>query len=221
MTQTADQGSVGASQQGPNDSSSEYSKVSFLVRQLIAQIETMMPVQVSAVHPGSGSPPAAGTVDVQLLVSQIDGNGNAVQQGIVYGVPYFRLQGSLWAIIIDPAKEDFGFLIAASRDITAVKTNPGIQTPGSLRKYSYSDGVYIGGAFNAVPQATLWLKPDGTWVWSDKPGNVVQSSANGIAVTTAPGGDFTVNGISVTKHTHPVAGIQTGGGEVETGEPVG
>ena len=46
MTQTADQGSVGASQQGPNDSSSEYSKVSFLVRQLIAQIETARRIAV-------------------------------------------------------------------------------------------------------------------------------------------------------------------------------
>lgn len=227
MSQSSDQGSVGASQQGPNDSSSEYSKVVFAVRQLIAQIETMMPVQVTAVHAGGGSPPAAGTVDVQLLVSQLDGNNNAVPHGIVYGLPYFRAQGGVWAIILDPAKDDFGYIISAARDISSVKANPGIQTPGSLRKYSYSDGIYVGGCLNTVPAATLWLKPDGTWVLTDKPGNVLQGNSNGITATPASGKPFIVNGnlqvtgsiiaddgggdqVNLMTHTH--SGVQTGGG---------
>lgn len=216
VDQTAASGSIGAGQQQPEDSNSDFWVISFIVSQMIAQLETMLPVQVVAVHPGSGSPPAAGTVDVQLLVSLLDGSGNAVQQGTVYGCPYFRLQGGPWAIVIDPAANDFGYIIGASRDISNVIKNPSIQNPGSYRKYSYSDGIYMGGCLNAVPAATVYLKSDGTFEISDQPGNLIQSSSGGIAVTTAGGGDFTVNGISVTKHTHAVT---TAPGE--TGPPTG
>ncbi|MGH7224671.1 MAG: hypothetical protein ACRELF_15725, partial [Gemmataceae bacterium] len=78
-----------------------------------------------------------------------------------------------------------------------------------------------GGALNSVPAATIWCKSDGTLAITDKPGNSIVSSSSGIAITTASGGDLTVNGISVTKHTHPVTGIQAGSGDVETGEPTG
>ena len=77
-------------------------------------------------------------------------------------------------------------------------------TPPSRRRYNVADGLYVGGCLNGVPAGTFWLKPDGTWVLTDKPGNVLQSSTGGIAVTTAPGGDFTVNNVSVTKHVHAV-----------------
>ena len=215
--QTSTPGSAGYSQQGPNDHSSEFNRVAFLTKQFIAKIESMMPVQVVTVHPGSGSPPAGGTVDVQLLVSQIDGSGNVVQNGIVYGVPFFRLQGGPWAIIIDPAANDFGFIVTADRDITAVKANPGIQAPGSPRKYSYSDGIFVPCPFGgAPPVGTFVFNADGTWVLTDKFENVLQGSSSGIAVTTSAGGDFTVNGISVTKHTHAVTAAPG-----ETGPPVG
>jgi hypothetical protein len=194
MTQPSDQGSVGASQQGPNDASSDFSKSAFLVRQMIAQmIDTMSPAQVTAVHPGSGSPPAAGTVDVQLLVSQIDGNGNVVQQGTVYGIPYFRLQGGAWAVVVDPAVGDFGYVIAASRDISSVVKNPGIQAPGSQRKYNFADGIFVGGALNTVPTATVWLKSDGTVVITDQNQNVIETTSDGITLTPA-GIGVTING---------------------------
>jgi hypothetical protein len=187
----------------------------------------MTPVQVTAVYPGQGSPPAAGTVDVQLLVSQLDGAGNATPSGTVSKLPYFRLQGGPWAIVIDPAKGDYGYIIAAARDISGVVKNPGVQNPGSLRKYSFSDGIYMGGCFNSVPAATLWLKGDGTWVLTDKPGNVLQGTASGITATPAGGGAFVVKGnlqvsgtitgdngagdqVGLLTHTH--SGVQTGGG---------
>ncbi len=152
---------------------------------------------------------------------------DAVPHGIVYGVPYFRMQGGPWAIVLDPAANDFGFIIAAARDITAVEANPGIQTPGSLRKYSYSDGIYVGGVFNAVPKGTLELKPDGSWTLTDGFGNVLQGDANGITATPASGKPFKVAGnlqvtgtiasgegggdqVSLQTHTH--TGVQTGGG---------
>ena len=221
--QTANQGSIGASQQGPNDASSLFNMVAFAVRQMMAQLDTMKLVQVTAVNPGGGSPPVAGTVNVQLLVSEVDGNNNVTQQGIVNKIPYFRLQGGPWAIVIDPAVGDFGYVICADRDISSVKNNPGIQPPASLRKYNVSDGIYIGGCLNTVPAATLWLKSDGTWVLTDKPGNVLKGDSNGITATPVGGGAFAVNGnitatgsiiagkggadqVGLQTHTHPSNG---------------
>lgn len=232
VDQTANQGSIGAGQQEPIDSNSEFWVISFIVKQMMAQLETMIPVQVSAVHAGQGSPPAAGTVDVQLLVSTIDGQGNATQPGIVYGLPYFRAQGGPWAIILDPGENDFGWIIGASRDISNVVKNPGIQVPGSSRKYSYSDGIYVGGCLNDVPAATLWLKSDGTWVLTDKPGNVLEGTNSGITATPVSGGFFNVNGTikatgdvignsgtsQVSLVNHLTSGVTTGSGE--SGPPV-
>ena len=64
----------GYGQEIPNDSGSDFGAVAFVCRQLIAQISTMKLVKVVAVNGGGVNP--AGTVDVQPLVSQIDGNGN-------------------------------------------------------------------------------------------------------------------------------------------------
>ena len=224
--QTATQGSVGSGQQFPEDSNSDFDVIAFIVSQMLAELETMMPVQVTAVHVGSGSPPASGTVDVQLLVSLLDGSGNAVQQGIIYGLPYFRLQGGQWAVVIDPDVKDFGYIIGASRDISNVIKTPGIANPASYRKYSFSDGIYMGGCLNAVPAATLWLKSDGTFALKDKPGNTVAGTSDGLSlngVTIDRSGNIattgTISGQGVTDTTNnvtlnslTVTGVQTGSG---------
>jgi Phage protein Gp138 N-terminal domain len=183
MIQTADPGSVGYSQQGPNEFSTEYSKARFLVQQMQAALETMMPVQVITFHAGEGTPPGPGTVDVQLLVSQIDGAGHVMPHGIVYGLPCYRSQGGKWAIISDAAANDFGYIIVGARDISVVKANPGIQQPGSRRTHSYSDAVYMGGFLNDVPVAWIWLRPDGTLKISDANGNVLDTSSGSWVIT--------------------------------------
>ena len=216
----------------PYDANTPITTAAFLARQIVAMLNVMKPVQVVAVHPGSGSPPAAGTVDVQLLVSQLDGAGNATAQGIINRLPYFRFQGGPWAVICDPAVNDYGFIVCADRDISSVaaaasKGNSLMVNPGSYRKYSVSDGIYVGGCFNAVPAGYVWLKADGTWTLNDKPGNVLQGDANGITATPISGKPFKVVGnlqvtgtiasgegggdqVSLQTHTH--SGVQTGGG---------
>ena len=204
MTGTADNTNIGAGQQFPETSNSEFSVAAFIIKQYLADLEIMAPVQVKAVKPGSGSPPVAGTVDVQLLVSQLDGNGNAVKQGVVYGIPYFRLQGGQWAIVLDPAVGDFGYIVCAQRDITNVKKNPGMVNPGSFRKFSYSDGIYMGGAFNQVPDAYLWLKTDGSFKLAAKGGFVIESDTAGNGVIT---GNLTVNGNLIANDNLQLGGL--------------
>ena len=227
----SDSGKFGYGQQEPNDSSSDFNKISFLARQLVARLETMKLVQVKAVHT-NGEVAAAGTVDVLPLVNQIDGSGNATPHGTVYGLPWSRVQGGKNAIICDPQAGDIGYVVVSDRDISNVKSTGKQSNPGSFRKFTIADGIYAGGALNVAPNQYLIFTAAGVRLvdangnsiamakagitLTDSNGNVLSMSSAGITVTTVGGGDFVVNGISVTKHTHAVTSAPG-----ETGPPVG
>jgi hypothetical protein len=215
MTGLPTQGSVGSGQQGPNDSSSEFNKICFVIRQMIAQLDTMKLVQVQAVHGGGGTIAAAGTVDVLPLVNQIDGSGVSTPLGKVYGIPWWRLQGGNGAVICDPAVDDIGYVVCADRDISNVKATQQQSNPGSFRKFNIADGIYTGGCLNGAPTQYVVFTAQGIKI-VDLNGNMISMTSSGFTVTTAPGGDFVVNGISVTKHTHAVTAAPG-----ETGIPVG
>lgn len=183
---------LGAGQQTPNDSASEANVIAFAVERILARLDTMKPVRVVAVHPGEGSPPGPTTVDVQPLVSQLDGNGNAVDQGTVYGIPVARTQGGPWTIVCDPAVDQFGYVIAADRDASAVAAQPGVAPPGSQRRFSISDGIFVGAVLNAVGDSYLWLRADGTFKLAAAGGFVLETAADGKATMTT--GGLTVTG---------------------------
>jgi hypothetical protein len=182
---------IGVGQADPNDSASDFNSVEFHVRQLMAQLDTMKLVEVQAVHPGQNGAP--GTVDVLPLVNQIDGNGNATPHGTVFGLPWFRLQGGVNAIVIDPVVGDIGYVVASDRDISAVKSSGAQANPGSLRKFDIADGVYVGGCLNAAPTQFIQFTDSGITI-QDKNGNAIVMSANGIAVTLASGKSFALTG---------------------------
>jgi hypothetical protein len=230
---------IGYGQQNPNDADSEHNYISFVAEQLIARLNVSKLVQVKAVTGGGVNP--AGTVDVFPLVSQVDGSGNPTAHGIISGIPWSRVQGGKNAIICDPQVGDYGYVVASDRDISNAKTvlsrsppgdvSKGVN-PGSFRRYDIADGVYAGGALNVAPNQYLIFTTTGVrlvdkngnsiamsstgLVLTDSIGNVLSMGSGGITVTTIGGGDFVVNGISVTKHTHAVT---TAPGE--TGIPVG
>lgn len=188
---TASDGQLGAGQQDPNDSASEVNRVAFAVRQIMSRLDTMKPVKIVAVHAGTGTPPGPATVDVLPLVQQIDGNRNTVSHGTVYGIPCMRIQGGPWTIICDPAVDDVGFVIASDRDMSKVKTTKAEAAPGSLRKFSIADGVYVGCILKDATAAYLWLRSDGTLKLVDGGGFVLETDGNGNAALT---GDLNVTG---------------------------
>lgn len=221
------EGDYGYGQQTPWDTGSEFQAMAFVVRAMIARLDVMKLCQVVAVHGGGelASPP---TVDVLLLVSELDGNGNAVKQGQVNGLPVFRLQGGPWAVVIDPAVDDVGFVSVSDRDISSAKATPGQQvTPGSFRQNAVEDGVYVGGVLNGAPSAYVLLKGDGTLKVSDGHGNVLTTSGSGFSITgnLAVTGNVTATGnitagqggadqVGLRTHTH----ISGGSGD-PTGPP--
>jgi hypothetical protein len=122
----------------------------FVIGQALAQLSTSTVVRVVAVTNAGGLAPV-GFVDVQPLVNQLDGAGNAVPHGVLHHLPYFRLQGGTDAVILDPKVGDLGIAVFASRDISAVKASKAQANPGSWRSYDMADGLYVGGLLNGTP----------------------------------------------------------------------
>ncbi|NSL91689.1 baseplate assembly protein [Acetobacter syzygii] len=200
------------------DRGSHYNADTAMVHQVLSMIGADTLVQVKDVHAVGLQP--VGTVDVQIMVHQQDGAGRTVPHGIIYGVPYFRLQGGARAVICDPAVGDIGALIVCGRDISGVKANRAPSAPGSFRQHDYADALYIGGFLNAAPVEYIgWVGGD---VHVKTAGKFVVDAAEcdincavNIAGAVIATGDVKAGSISLESHKH--SGVQTGSGN--TGGP--
>lgn len=196
MTDTTSKSGNG--RQDPSVGNDDFNSIAFMVRQMMLRMATTRLVQVKAVHPGEGSPPACGTVDVLPLVQQIDGSGQTRSHGTVYGIPVLRIQGGKSAIIIDPKVDDIGYVTCCDRDISVVKSKKKESPPGSWRTFSLSDGIYVGSMLAAAPQQYIWFEDEKITV-ADKSGNKIILDTDGISVTDKSNNTITLDadGISI------------------------
>lgn len=171
----------GYGQQGPASSASPFATVQFHIDQVLTRVRVMIPVKVVDVH-GDGDSTSM-TVDVQPLVNQTDGQGNAVAHGTIYGVPVSMPQGGDSLIVLPVAKGDIGEMAVADRDISAVKANKGIANPGSHRSFDLADGVYRPAMYSGTPTAQkIKFTSDGIQI-SDKNGNEIKMTSGMISMT--------------------------------------
>ena len=151
--------------QTPNSSTSELNAQSFLVRQILATLSTSKVVKIIAVtNDGDLSP--VGFVDVQPMVTQVDGDGQPFPHSVIFNIPYFRLQGGTNAVIIDPKVGDIGICVFSDRDISTVKETRDTAKPGSMRSFNAADGLYIGGVLNGMPEQFIMFNEGGIRVVS-------------------------------------------------------
>lgn len=206
---------------GLGDVNSEWNRLQFAIRSVMNQMATTTLVLVKAVRAeGDGF-----AVDVQPMVAQVDGAGNAVPHGIIHAMPVWRVQGGNSAVIVKPAVGDIGVAIFASTDISGVKRSGAPTTPGSARRFDWADGVYLGGLLMAAPTQFLRMDEEGVTITAadglpvtiNAPGGLVVNAPTAsfsadVAVTgdmtTGPGSTF--NGKSFDSHTH--SGVTTGSG---------
>lgn len=145
----------------PGDGVGQYGALLFLIRTvLLKELRTVDLVRVVAVTNAGGLDPV-GFVDVQPLVDQVDGVGNATPHGVLHHLPYFRLQGGADAVILDPKVGDIGMAAFASRDISSVKATKAQATPGSNRSFDMADGLYLGGMLNGTPAQYVRFSGEG------------------------------------------------------------
>ena len=133
----------------PTDFSGEYNAQLFVIRQVLSKVNVAAIVKILAVYGGAVGP--VGYVDVQPLVNQTDGYGNAIPMGIIRHLPYMRAQGGTNAIIIDPQVGDVGICIFADKDSSSVVATGKQANPGSRRRFTVTDGIYLGGMLNGTP----------------------------------------------------------------------
>src|SRR5208337_2981769 len=132
-------------QANPFSDASEFNTLDFIIERATEKMQTVSVGQVIAVNTG------AKTVDVQILVNLVTGANTPVEHEVIAGRPYYRMQGGGNAIICDPAVGDIGVVVFASRDITGVVAAKGAANPSSNRRFSWSDGIYLGGVLNNAP----------------------------------------------------------------------
>lgn len=150
-------------QQEAADSGSDFNVMAFIVKSILSQVCTSHPVQViSCTNSGGLSP--VGFVDLQLLINQVDGAGNATPRGIIYKCPYSRLQGGANAVIIDPEVGDKGVAVFAARDASSVIANKGQANPGSARQFDMADAFYVGWSLNAAPTQYVQFSQGGAGI---------------------------------------------------------
>lgn len=211
-TETDGSGIVG--QVGQNDGASEDNVINALIRAQLARMGTMKLVKIKAVT-SAGEKAIAGMVDVQPLVNLVDGIlGSSMEQGTIYSIPYFRMQGGKNAFIMDPVVGDIGFAVISDRDISAVKEKKDVANPGSARRFSPADSIYVGGILNDVPDQYITFTSTGIKV-EDKNGNIIETKSDGIHFNKPC---FFAEGIDVS--TQPGifrAGFQLSGSIVNVG----
>lgn len=209
-TDQSGQGAQGYSGQfGIPDGNSEANVIDYFIRVALGRVRTIVPAVVVAVSGGtqSAGPP---TVDVQPLVKQMDGAGNVYDHGILLDLPVMRWQSANGSVVVDPVVNDIGLILVCDRDISAVVSSGGqASQPGSFRRHSLPDGIYLGGILGAAPPQYVAMTATGVTI-SDRNSNKLEMKAGSIALTTA---SFTVNGSviagfggtfnSLKTHTHP------------------
>ncbi len=170
---------------GLPDTNSEWNRLNFAVRSIMNQMATTTLVIVKAVREEGGGY----AVDVQPMVAQVDGAGNAVQHGTIHGMPVWRVQGGTSALIVVPVVGDIGVAIFASTDISGVKRSGAPTTPGSARRFDWADGIYLGGVLNAAPTQFVRMDDAGITITSATAVivNAPEATINGNATVTGNG----------------------------------
>ena len=179
-----------AGQAGLTAGNSSRNQDDFAAQQRIAGVRTMVPVKIVAVHGGGVGP--APTLDVQVLVDQTDGQGNATPHGTIYGISAPRNRSGNGEVINDPVVGDMGWMHAADRDVSSFLTANGKASPGSDRRHSLSDGVFIRGHDSkATPKQFVQFRSDGVTVM-DVNGHQFETTATKVIVAPKEGSNAMV-----------------------------
>lgn len=162
-----------------------------------------------------------GMVTVKPMVHQVQADGVVMPHNKIYNLPYFRLQGGVNAVVIDPVVGDIGMAIFADRDISVVKETRQAGAPGSKRRNHFSDGLYVGGFLNGTPSQYLWFKNGGIVIHSPSKVTIEAPEVELVGNLSVSGdvtaiGEVMGKGIPLSDHEH--GGVESGGSN--TGKPV-
>jgi len=208
----------------PGDTGDLLTAIHFIARQVQEQGWTATIVQVLAVYGGGLNPP--GTVDVQPMVAMLNGLNQPTPHSTVRKLPFGRIQFGESAIVCDPKVGDVGLAVFASHDISAAVASGQPSNPGSRRRFSPNDGIYVISLIGKQPTTFVQFLPDGEIQITVPSGKPLNLQADTVAIT----GNLTVSGSivadddvtaggsgGVSLETHVHSGVQSGSSD--TGPP--
>lgn len=185
-----------------NTSSSPFNSMDFFVNQKLLSVNTCELVKVVAVE--------GMFVDVVPMVLGTDGEGNAVDVGTIYHLPFLRVLGGENGIIINPKVNDIGLVCYCQRDISKVIAS-GVQSiPNTVRVLDSQDGIYVCtvASLNNAPTRFIEFTDSGIVITGNSSVTINGDvTVNGKITAT---GDVSGGGISLMNHIH--GGVTTGSG---------
>lgn len=201
---------------GSGDITAQYKLAGFVVQQMLLKASFCAPVIVKSVTNDGGVSPI-GRVSIQPLVQQLDGDRNVVDHGVIYNVPYLRIQGGANAVILDPQVGDIGVAVFCDRDISAVKATGAVAPPGSDRTNHMADAVYLNTVIGATPSQYVRFSEAGIELVSpvkvhiQAPAAVIDANTTINGALAVNGGGVTNDGVDIGK-THTHTGVTPGSG---------
>lgn len=185
---------------------SEFNQQAFVIQQFINKINTCTLVEVVTVNDAGLN---IGMLSVRPLVTQIGSDGIPTENVAIFNVPYLRIQGGANALICDPAPGDIGFCVFGQTDLSGVKRAKKKATPGSKRRFSLADALYVGTCLSASePTRYLRISDEGVKI---KASEDVKVDAPAVDTPQA----LKINGTQVVGPQKPVIPLPTGGGIVD------
>jgi hypothetical protein len=190
------EGTDGTGQMLPPHNNSEFNRNAFQQHQLKAKTRTTIPVRVVKVYKQDGKTAAvrgeaagAGFIDVQPVISQVDGAGQRMDHTTVYHIPFARIYGGDFALIADPVVGDIGHIHVADRDTSSFEDtirqgSMDLVLPSSQRRHDMADSHYVGGVLNNAPKQYITASDNGITI-VDKNGNKIVMDNSGITLTPA------------------------------------
>lgn len=121
----------------PETTSSINNVLDFWYKNKTLNMNTILPVRVKEVNKD-------GTVDVEVMILGLDASNKALDSIIIYNNPVLTSSAGSGSFIITPKVEDIGLMAFCQRDISAVASTKSNSIPNSLRRFSLSDGIYLG-----------------------------------------------------------------------------
>lgn len=205
-----------------NEQRSLTASLNSFIENWLVQVHTAIPCRVLAIAPQESR------VDVQPLISLVDGYGGVSERATILGVPLITPASKTSVINIPIQKGDIVLCIFSMRGLDAFKAGDGTpEAPTDFRMFDKRDAMAIPGLFpfgmHPNAERELPYNPDALSLANDiglPSESLVELSSTGITLqtdaskveVTADGvnitGTLTINGVPYLNHTH--TGVASG-----------
>lgn len=190
-----------------HDSASELNALAYAFRKLLSQSKFIELVTVESVDVG------AQTCAVKPLLIAVSAAGVQIDSQPVYGIPFFRLQMSTSAIIMNPQAGDMGLMLICDENTSGVLSSKAAATAATGQMHSRQFGVYLGGIGLLNGDPTEYIEFTGSGINIVAPNGLKIDGAVTTTSTITATGEITGNSVALSSHVH--GGVESGGSNTQ------